>query len=416
MQHIRPAVLVALAASWLTAPAQAGDTLCNPIVLGETTVESTAQTIAAGARTMPSGIVGPTGFDWNDTELGVFRSADHSHLTFLASDGSCHHACNRPRERDGSITLTQGSLDHPLGTGAPVETIIGKSGVVLPRYMLYAGGGAVYRVPAGHPAAGAVLLIYQAARASYAPGCHYPDCDPQGFCMTHQNGFYSYSGPAVSRDEGASWRNDGLIIAVNQPYDPQLTFDIGNGNLIADPPDSPTPKYFRLYFPDRLRAKGLKGGYGTRLSVARVPYEALLRAVEHKAALPAFMKYDQGAWKEPGLGGVCTDLIAEPSNLDGDMFVAWNATLHRYAGIFDNTAEIRYIESADGLTWSRPMDLAPDIRPKKDSALYATPIGMGQDPGVLGDQFHIYYNFQRNGYGWDSAELRRMQISCRGYR
>jgi hypothetical protein len=408
-----------LASSWLAcaawpAPAPASEMLCNPTVLGEVTVATTAQTIAAGKRVVPQSIIGPTGFDWNDTELGAFRSADGSHLTFLASDGSCHRACNRPRERDGSIVLTQGSLDHPLGRGAPVETIIGKPGVTLPTYMLYAGGGGVYRVPAGHPAAGGLLLVYQAARASYQPGYHYPDCDAQGFCNAHQNGFYSYIGLAASRDEGATWRDFGLIIAVNQPYDPQLTVDIGNGNLIADPPDSPTPQFFRIYFPDRLKAKGQPGGIITRMSVARAPYTALLRSIERHATLPPFEKYHGGAWKEPGIGGVSTDLIAEPSHLNGDMFIAWNAAAHRYAGIFDNTEKIRYVESADGLAWSRPVTLAADIRPRKDSALYATALGTGQDPNVLGQQFYVFYNFQRDGYGWGSTELRRMQIFCQG--
>lgn len=410
----RSGVRAAVSLLLLTTGAAPAATVCGPVVLGETTVETTAQTVAAGKLVVPQSLVGPTGFDWNDTQLGAFRSADGTHLEFLASDGSCHRDCNGPRERDGSVTLTQGSLDRPLGTAAPAETIIGKPGAVLPAYMLYAGGGSVTRVPPGHPAAGALLLIYQAARASYEAGYRYPDCDAQGFCNGQQNGFYSYIGLAASTDEGLHWHDFGLVVSVNQPYDPQLTVDIGNGNLIADPPGAASPKFFRLYFPDRLKAKGVPGGIGTRLSVARVPYAALLTAVAGDSALPAFEKYYHGQWNEPGLGGASTDLIGEPSHLDGDMVVAWNGALHRYAGIFDNTQTIKYIESSDGLTWSEPVKLAPHIRPSEETALYATPIGTGSDPNVLGTNFYIFYNFQRFGEGWASTELRRMQIGCLG--
>jgi hypothetical protein len=188
---------------------------CNPTVIGQPTEVVTAHArIAATNSVLPAGVVGPTGFNWSDTPLGVVKSLDGSRYLFFGSDGSCHENCNLATERDGSITRTEGTLDNPLGRRPLTETILPTSTLNLPSYMLYAGGGSVYRVPPGSPGAGDLLLVYEAAQASFESGYQYPSCDSNGTnCYQGQNGFYAYLGLAQSRDDGFTWKDLGLIVA-----------------------------------------------------------------------------------------------------------------------------------------------------------------------------------------------------------
>src|SRR5579862_4071861 len=86
---------------------------CTPTIVGQPTVVVPAVARQAdSALVLPAGVVGPTGFDFSDTPMGVVKSLDGSHYLFFGSDGSCHANCNVPGERDGSITRTVGTLDN----------------------------------------------------------------------------------------------------------------------------------------------------------------------------------------------------------------------------------------------------------------------------------------------------------------
>ena len=345
----------------------------------------------------PAGVVGPTGFDFSDTPMGVVKSADGSHYLFFGSDGSCHANCNLPGERDGSITRTVGTLDNPLGTDPPMETVLPLNTANLPAYMIYAGGGPTYRVPAGQPGAGNLLLIYQAARLSFPPGYQYPDCDTNGQnCGQHANGFYSNFGLARSADDGLTWTDLGLIISPGTPYNPQQTVDMGVGNLVA------TGNYFYIYFPDVIE----NGTVATGMSVARVSYTDLLTAASTGTPLPPFQKYNNGQWNQPGLGGASSSILPNGPYY-GDMNVAWDSATKQFIAIQAN-AVISVTESSDGVNWS-PSTVLVNQPPATDNYEYMTLTGTGSDPSILGSSFYLYFTDYQ---GWITTSIDRVTVSC----
>jgi len=210
--------------------AQTPANLCHPVITGEKIVATPGQRLAAGEQAQPPGIVGPSGFDWSDTQLGIVRSRDGANYLFFGSDGSCHANCGKFDERDGSITRTVGSFDDPLGADPPIETILPQSIQFQNNAIVYAGGGLVTRVPSGHPGAGNLLMVYGAARWTDLLG---------------QNGNYGLTGLAKSYDDGVTWTDLGFIITANVPFIPGAPpnineYDSGLGNLIPIPPASST--------------------------------------------------------------------------------------------------------------------------------------------------------------------------------
>ncbi len=369
--------------------------VCNPVVTSQPAAIVSQNAVAAATpRVLPQGIVGPTGFDWPDTPLGVVMSSSGSNYLFFASDGSCHANCNLPGERDGSITRTVGTLDNPLGTDPPVETVLPQS-ANLPPYMVYVGGGPTYRVPAGESGAGSLLLVYQAARLSYQTGYQYPDCDSNGQnCGQHAKGFYSNFGLARSTDEGMTWSDLGLIISPGTPYNPQLTVDLGDGSLVVQ------SRYFYIYFPDFVD----NGNVDTGMSAARVSYNDLITAAASGAALPLFQKYFNGQWNQPGLGGLSSSVLPNGPYW-GDMNVTWDNATNQFIALAAN-AGISITESADGFNWVPSILL--ESSPNGHNYEYMAPTGTGADPSVLGNSFYVFFTDYQ---GWPST-VDRMTVSC----
>jgi hypothetical protein len=249
-------------------------------------------------------------------------------------------------------------------------------------------------------------MVYHLERATYAPPYRYPDP------LTDQTSFYSALGLASSTDEGVSWTDIGEVISANAPYEPNAPgYDIGDGDLVVDP--SGTNLY--VYFPDRLE----KGSVDTFLSVARAPMAAVLNAAFAGGPKPVFRKYDHGLWTEPGLGGLSTRLLPGPyPAYAGDPTIPYDTALKRYVGIFDDTQNISYAESPDGLHWSDPVRILATV-PAEASALYAAAVGLGDDPSQLGQQFAVFYTYIFNTgnpnhvpTGWAGAQVRRLTVAC----
>jgi len=371
--------------------------LCTPAVLGDEVVATSAARQHAGSQAKPPGIVGPTGFDWPDTPLGVVRSRDG--YLFFGSDGSCHANCGKPTERDGSITRTTGQLHDPLGSDPPLETILPQSPQFKDNAVVYVGGGPAIRVPGGHPGAGNLLMIYSAARWTN---------------LRKQDGNYVYTGLAKSTDEGRSWTDLGFIITAQERFEPgapsrRNTYSGGEGNLLPDP----TGKYFYVYFQDKETHGGFKGSHYTFFSVARVPMDALLAAAfdgSGRTGLPAFRKYYQGRWDQPGLGGYSTSIL-NPQSDAGEPSVGWSEYLQRYIVIFDDTKNISYAESVDGISWAPTVTLL-STPPSEASALYAVPVGTGPDANVVDKRFFIFYTYYPAATGWQGATVKRLAIDC----
>lgn len=377
---------------------------CQAQVVANQVVVSAAEWFEVGHHILPAGVVEHPNewpfFAWSDTPLGVVHTRHGAGYLFFGSDGGNHPFDGSLTARAGSITTSQGTLDHPLGlplgdpNPAPSEFLLPASSN-LPSNMDYVGGGPVYRVPDGEPGAGSLLIVYHAERSA--------------------NPFWSWLGLAKSTDEGATWQDLGFMIGGPQPYTSQGALDIGDGNLVVATDPTTLQKYFYVYFPQHcwISSTTVCAGF-TYLSVARAPYDELLTEifVEGSTTAPRlFRKYYNGQWDQPGMGGVASELFpAVTGETDGDPQVVWSAYRHRFVAIMDNAQYIAYGESADGLHWPA-MQILLGTSPQTPAYAYANAVGLGADPGVLGDTFYSYYTDWPTGESWHPATINRLTIA-----
>jgi hypothetical protein len=374
------------------------------VIANKVAVSSNAWTEVA-QYVRPSGVVETPDewpyFAWSDTPMGVARSRDGSGYLFFGSDGGDHPFDGSLTQRAGSITLTHGTLDNPLGRPVgdpnppPYEFLLPTS-VNLPKTMDYVGGGPVYRVPEGEPGAGNLLIIYHAER--------------------NANPFWSWLGLAKSSDEGITWQDLGLIIGGPQPYTAEGALDIGDGNLVAVTDRDTRQKYFYIFFPMHcwINSTDFCSGF-TYLSVARAPYEKLLTTafLSDSSVRGMFHKYYDGTWTQPGIVGLASELFpAVTGETDGDPQVVWSAYLQRFVAIMDNSQYIAYGESTDGLHWP-PMQILLGTNPETPVYAYANAVGLGDDPGVLGATFYSYYTEWPSGQSWNPASINRLTVTTR---
>ena len=376
--------------------AQSLTQLCRPVVGAPVIVASPPQREAAGDLAQPPLTDQVDGFAWPDTPIGVIKSGGS--YKFFASDGGLHaHELWQGKwygnGKYGSMTRTIGTLDDPLGTSAPIDVTIlpNPDPAVNPYYASYdyMGGGPVYKVPAGMPGAGNLLMVYHA---------EIPTVSTQSF--------YSVLALAASSDNGRSWTDLGEIIRVNQAYRTDLDgYDIGDPPMVT----SPDGKYFYIYFRDWL-ANGTThwGNSITLASVARAPIAEVLRAAfGSKPHAALFQKYYGGDWRlQPGIGGYSTDLNPT-APYAGELQVAYNADLKRYVMIIGEGTVFAYAESQDGLHWTTPVAIHQF---SGQPNTYVIPVGMGDDPRILGRQFYLFFTYSANG--WPSAYVGRLTVTC----
>jgi hypothetical protein len=381
-------MLLCIVGVWPTgAAAESITPLCQPAVGNLTTVVTAAQRKAAGQEAIPPITDRQFGFAWPDSEFGVLKAG--ASYTFFASDGAHHNQNNKY----GSVTRTFGTLDNPLGTAPPIDVIIhpNPDAAVNPNYgaYTYLGGGRIYRVPEGKPGARSLLDVYHAE-------------------INTDTSFYSLLGLAVSRDDGVHWTDLGEIIRPNQPYEAGLAgFDIGSPRLV----ESPDGQYFYVYFPDWIANGTTQPTTATIVSVARASIASVVEAASgERPHAAAFDKYYEGEWSQPGIGGLSTDLNPN-AGYAGSANVAYDSAFGRYVMITDDTQHIAYAESADGLSWTLPVLLDQDEN-DQTSFNYAVPIGTGDDPNVLGEQFYVFFTYG-SLQGWPGNSVQRFTVTCR---
>jgi len=390
--------LIVLPVLSLTIQAQSVTQICNPVLSNYQTVDSAGQRYAAGQIAEPPITDHADGFAWPDTPIGVVKSGDN--YEFFASDGGLHfrqfwQGQWYGNDKWGSATRAVGTLDNPLGTAPPVDVSIqpNPDPAVNPFYASYnyMGGGPVYRVPEGMPGAGNLLMVYHA------------EINTQ-----HNQSFYSVLGLASSTNEGTSWTDLGEIIRLNQAYRDELDgFDIGDPPLAI----SPDGKYFYIYFRDWLANGTIHWGNTlTAFSVARAPisevFDAAFGAKPHAAA---FQKYYAGTWGlQPGIGGYSTDLQPN-APYAGELQVAYDSYLKRYVMIIGEGVLFAYADSPDGLKWTTPILLKQFE--SSDINTYVMPVGLGDDPHILGKQFYLFYTYGGPD-GWPSNYVGRITLTC----
>jgi len=112
-----------------------------------------------------------------------------------------------------------------------------------------------------------------------------------------------------------------------------------------------------------------------------------------------------------GLGGYSQDLNPNGAYI-GNQQVAYNSAIKRYQMFINQDVLIAYAESPDGMHWSIPSVLF-DFRTEPDMpSVYDVPVGMGDDPSILGKQFYILYTSSPQNQGWNAASVKRFTISC----
>jgi hypothetical protein len=403
-----PFVSIAILASFFQlssggGAAQALIPLCQPSVTGATIVATHEQVDEAGLKAEPpltdtKGF----GFAWPDTQMGVIKTADG--YQFFASDGAF-----QPRQlwqgswvgnnKYGSVVTTMGTLDNPLGSGIPRDVTISPNPdpAVNPNYpsYTYIGGGPVFQVPAGMTGAGSLLVGYHAE--------------------TPSNTLYPVHGLAASTDNGLHWTDVGEVVRPNQSFAPKLApgFDeIGDGPLVL----SPDHKYFYFYFPDWPAGTTTT----THVSVARVLADSLLDAAfgSPRPHTVPFEKFYRESWHlQPGIGGASTDLTPNSSpEQKGYLDVHFNSALQRYVMIISNDTTFYYLESVDGLAWTDPVSLGMYANGQTMIAAYPTSVGLGDDPGILGKSFYVYFThlqLEDGGLPRHHNSVRRFTLTCK---
>jgi hypothetical protein len=386
--------------------AQSLTPVCQPKVAGPVIVDTHDQIHAAGLRAEPPITYngGGYGFAWPDTAMGAIKMADGGY-EFFGSDGGFHarqfwEGGWFGNNNYGSVVMTMGTLDNPVGTGNPLDVTISPNPDpgVNPNYSSYGyiGGGPVFRVPDGMTGAGNLLVGYHAELPNDA--------------------LYAVHGLAASWDNGRHWTDLGEVVRPNQSYAPNLPgFDeIGDGPLVL----SPDRKYFYFYFPEW--PAGTAGM--AKVSVARAPLQSVIDAAfgsKHPHMVP-FEKYYQGTWNlQPGIGGLGTELLpSAQQQYSGYLDVHYNSALQRYVMITSDDTNFAYYESVDGLTWTNAQYLGAFGAPGNGNgtiAPYPFSVGLGDDASILGSTWYVYYTDLEIGNPFPQRvgdSLRRLTLTC----
>ncbi len=175
------------------------------------------------------------------------------------------------------------------------------------------------------------------------------------------NGFYASVALAMSGDDGATFRKAGRIVTGHLPKNPEGRPDQGCGepSLTAEHGN----RFLYCYYTDHTR----EDNRPVRICLARSP-------ISGKGAPGTWVKYFEGDFTEPGIGGrESTVMAAAPS---GDALfpnVTWSNALGKYVMVFNILyyADLREGQaaqggiyaafSADGIHWSSPQLLVPGL-------------------------------------------------------
>lgn len=320
-------------------------------------------------------------YSWPDGTIGIIREGER-YLFFAAGETS--------------PIRTIGTLDNPVAETIEVQQIQD-----LKHDYPYAAGGRVYR----DPQTKTLLLFYHAEIRTFPPG-YIP--------------FFSEIGLAYSINGGQSWHDLGPIVrphaSVSASYFQKGgTWDVGWGTyVLAD-------EYFYLYFADLL-----EDGDDYRrvnLAVARAKIADVIdAAVNHHQAWP-WTKYHEGTWAEPGLRGRSTALVEQGEDSFMPSDVVFNVCLNRYTAVILGEPfphpDLYWSTSPDGIKWDRLRKLVGD----EGEQIYATLVGMGDQPSLPGKEFFVYYIDSKEGgktgdRNQDAVLMRRRlslgNISCFG--
>jgi hypothetical protein len=193
----------------------------------------------------------------------------------------------------------------------------------------YAGPGSVIRASNGQD----LLMFYNAEDHQWD--------EPAGF-----NAFYASVGLAHSSDEGQTWERLGAVITGRDPK-PASPSRVANGAGGPSALVNESEGFIYLYYVDWPTLQGPATGLD-EIHVARAP-------ISSDGIPGSWMKYFQGRFSEPGLGGNSEGVIKGPSQ---EAFwaafpgVSFNISLDAYLAVFVSADGFYVSTSLDGLKWS----------------------------------------------------------------
>jgi hypothetical protein len=187
-------------------------------------------------------------------------------------------------------------------------------------------------------------------------------------------GYYAAVGLALSRDQGETWSKLGPAITSAMPKEWSFYQDQGDrgagesGALVTR-----DGRWWYVYYTEHSR----RDGRGIVVCVARAAIDELTAGVAEPTSIAnCFRKYHDGAFEQPGRGGLDTPVLSIAG--DGGAFAMyphplWMPAFDRYAMLFNanHTAEheggqdpsksgIHIAFSADALRWRSPTLLVAD--------------------------------------------------------
>lgn len=307
-------------------------------------------------------------FFWPDGNIGFVPLGEGQYRFFAAN--SVHSA------------ITVGTLDDP---GSVIEnnklTIEG----IDPQFA-YAAGGPIYR----DPESGLLLMFYHGERHFGGNGSI----------------FHAAIGLAVSKDEGKTFQNLGIILENNAPPDVNAPCCADMGGATYTIKDG----QFLVFFRDRQVDLSTN-----ELAVATAPVDEVIEAAKN-GMTSLWFKYQKDG-QQPGLSGTSSPL--EIGNPPTDWFsVSYNSFIDRYIMVIathDRAEVYRYqlylTASEDGYQWS-PRVLLTET---DDELTYPSIIGIEGDPLNIGETFYIYYVTTPRGVTrWHDTKFQRMTVTLSG--
>jgi hypothetical protein len=319
-------------------------------------------------------------------QFGVFCFPDE-HMTFM-------------RQSDNSNRFWIAGGATPQGGGAAVASAIGLTTDDFASFMpltLYDGNAVAGLGPSGPgtenfdadyvgpgtvitASNGTDLLMFYHAENHLFNGVHY-EFSP----------FYSSIGIARSTDNGLTWNRVGQVITGVTPKPTQPP----PGALGAAGPSVIVAQgYIYLFYLD----VGNYDLFPDVVHVARAP-------VASDGAPGSWLKYYQGAFTEPGLGGMSTPVQNQvaPDDITKGAFwpdVSYNSCLGRFLMVFQTADGYYYSTSADLVTWTlqdKIFSFSPDIDPNGPWYGYQTLISTDQpNERVTSCSGFLYYAKRAN--------------------
>jgi hypothetical protein len=300
---------------------------------------------------------------WPDGNLGVIPDGNGSYY-FYAANGSV------AKRAHGSLTVPgqMGTANCSMTGGETFN---------------YKAGGPIYR----DPASGRLLLFYHA------------EVHPGG----DGTKFYSVLGMGISEGAWTSFYDCGRTVQANMSQ--EQADAMGRIVEMAGTPYIVKDGYFWVYYRDLLA-----DGSSVNLCVARALVADVVAAATNHTSAP-WQKYYNGAFSEPGLGGLSSPLEAGNPVVRW-MDIKWNTYLRKYVMVLAGAGaytDLYIMFSDDGLNWSARTQI--EVEPGE--SFYPSLVGTGVDPLELGKSFYVYYTYSVAG-GWDrwsDAQLARRLIT-----